>query len=54
MAAKAKSFAWNYFDSWNVVPRQYFSDATLHLTASGEKILIQQVNPVLQSFACNQ
>jgi hypothetical protein len=54
MAAKAKSSAWNYFDSWNVVPRQYFSDATLHLTASGEKILIQHVNPVLQSFACNQ
>ncbi len=54
MLAKAQSAGWNYFDAWNVVPPQYFSDATLHLTASGEKTLIQRVHPVLQSLGCNQ
>lgn len=54
MQAKAHSANWNYFDAWNLVPPQYFSDATLHLTANGEKTLIGQVNPVLQSLGCNQ
>lgn len=53
MAANAQSSGWNYFDSWNVVPPHDFSDATLHLTATGEQVLIKQVNPALQSLGCN-
>lgn len=54
MTTKAQSAGWNYFDAWNVVAPQYFSDATLHLTASGEKALIGQLNPVVLSLGCKQ
>jgi hypothetical protein len=53
LATRAQNAGWNYLDVWNIVPPQYFSDATLHLTAKGEQILIRQANPVLQSIACN-
>ncbi len=52
IATQAQNAGWNYLDVWNGAPPQYFSDATLHLTASGEQILIQQINPDLQSVGC--
>jgi hypothetical protein len=41
-----------YLDLWNAVPPHYFSDAGLHLGPEGERLLIEQINPVLQSIAC--
>lgn len=43
---------WNYLDLWNRIPPEYFSDTPLHLTAEGERQLIEQINPTLQSIAC--
>jgi len=39
---------------WNTVPPGFFSDAGLHLSAAGERVLIQQLNPALQSLGCGQ
>jgi len=52
-AIQAQSAGWNYLDLWNAVPSKYFSDAGLHLSIEGERLLIQQINPVLQSIACD-
>ena len=53
MAAQAQNAGWIYLDLWNAVPPQYFSDAGLHLSAQGERLLIEQINPALQALACN-
>lgn len=53
LAAKAQIAGWNYLDLWNAVSPEYFSDAGLHLSLQGERQLIQQVNPALQSIACD-
>jgi hypothetical protein len=53
IAAQAGDAAWNYLDLWNAVPPEYFSDAGFHLSIAGEHLLIQQINPTLQSIACN-
>ncbi|HUE99533.1 MAG TPA: SGNH/GDSL hydrolase family protein [Anaerolineales bacterium] len=53
MAGQAQSAGWNYLDLWNAIPPQYFSDAGLHLGAEGERLLIEQINPALQSLLCN-
>lgn len=52
MAAESQNAQWNYLDLWSAVPPQYFSDAGLHLTAEGERSLVQQINPAIQSIAC--
>lgn len=52
LAAQAENTGWNYLDLWNAVPPEDFSDAGLHLSVAGERLLIGQINPVLQSMAC--
>ena len=51
---QAQTAQWNYLDLWNAVPPEYFSDAGLHLSAKGERLLIDQVNPALESVWCKQ
>ncbi len=51
---QAQTAQWNYLDLWNAVPPEYFSDAGLHLSSIGERLLIDQINPVLESIWCNQ
>ncbi len=53
LAGRARSAGWNYLDVWDAVPPEYFSDAGVHLSAAGERLLIRQINPALQSIACN-
>lgn len=53
LVAQAQNAGWNYLDLWNAVPPHYFSDAGLHLSAEGERLLIGQIHPVLQALACN-
>ena len=53
LAAEAQNAGWDYLDLWNAVPREYFSDAGLHLSIEGERQLVQQINPAVQSIACN-
>ena len=52
MATQSQNAGWNYLDLWNAVPPHYFSDAGLHLSAEGERLLIGQIHPVLQAVAC--
>jgi hypothetical protein len=54
IAAQAQSAGWNYLDLWNAIPPQYFLDASLHLGAEGERLLIEQIIPALPVVACNQ
>jgi hypothetical protein len=52
ISAQAQMARWNFLDLWNVIPPDNFSDAGLHLSARGEQLLIQQINPALQSISC--
>ena len=53
ITSQAQSAQWNYLDLWNAVPPEYFFDAGLHLSVEGERILIEQINPTLQSIGCH-
>jgi hypothetical protein len=52
MAGEAQKSQWNYLDLWNAVPDSEFSDTSLHISAQGERQLIQGINPALQEIAC--
>jgi hypothetical protein len=52
IASRAQSSGWNYLDLWDAVPPEYFADARFHLTVEGEQLLVQQMNPALQSIVC--
>jgi len=52
IAAEAQNAQWNYLDLWNSIPPEYFSDTPLHLSAPGERLLIEQITPTLRSIAC--
>jgi hypothetical protein len=54
MAARAQADGWTYLDLWNAIPPEYFLDASLHLGADGERLLVEKINPALLSIACNQ
>lgn len=54
IAAQSRSSEWDYLDLWNAIPPNYFLDASLHLGAEGERLLIEKINPALLSIACNQ
>jgi len=52
MAVEAQISQWNYLDLWNAVPDSEFSDTSLHVSAQGERHLIQSINPALLETAC--
>jgi hypothetical protein len=52
MTAEAQKSHWKYLDLWNAVPDGEFSDTSLHVSALGERQLIQGINPALQAIAC--
>jgi hypothetical protein len=52
MSAESQKSQWNYLDLWNAVPAGEFSDTSLHVSAQGERMLIQSINPSLQKIAC--
>jgi lysophospholipase L1-like esterase len=43
---------WNYVDLWNAIPPQDFSDNDLHLTAGGEHLLAEKLQPAIRQTAC--
>ncbi|HSL43629.1 MAG TPA: SGNH/GDSL hydrolase family protein [Anaerolineales bacterium] len=53
IATQAGNAGWQYLDLWSAIPREYFSDAGLHLSLEGERLLVQQINPAVQSIACD-
>jgi hypothetical protein len=52
MSAEAQKSQWKYLDLWNVVPAGEFSDTSLHVSAEGERMLIQSIDPTLREIAC--
>jgi len=48
----ANNAGWDYLDLWDAVHPEYFLDTGLHLSAEGERLLIEQVTPVLEKTAC--
>lgn len=52
MQEEAIRSKWNYLDLWNTIPPEYFSDTSLHLSAEGERLLIEQVDPLVKSMLC--
>ncbi len=52
MRAESQKSQWNYLDLWNAVPNNEFSDTSLHVSAQGERALIQSINPTLREIAC--
>ena len=52
MTSEAQKSRWNYLDLWNAVPDSEFSDTSLHVSAQGERQLIESINPVLRRIAC--
>lgn len=52
MQEESQSAQWNYLDLWNKIPPEYFSDTSLHLSAEGERLLIEQVDPLVRSMLC--
>jgi hypothetical protein len=52
IASQARHSGWDYLDLWDAVPPEYFTDARFHLNVEGEQLLIQQMNPALQSIVC--
>jgi hypothetical protein len=53
VATQVQNAGWNYLDLWNIVPLEYFSDAGFHLKVEGERLLVQHMNPAVQSMACD-
>lgn len=52
LSAAAQQENWNYLDLWDAVPARYFSDTGLHVSATGERMLIKKINPLLRTIAC--
>lgn len=52
IANQAQSAGWDYLDLWDAVPSEFFADARFHLKVEGEQLLIQHINPAMQSMAC--
>jgi hypothetical protein len=52
MNTETQKSQWKYLDLWNAVPAGEFSDTSLHVSAQGERVLIQSINPTLQEIAC--
>jgi hypothetical protein len=52
MESEAQGNQWQYLDLWDAVPTQYFIDTAMHISPEGQRLLIEKINPVLQSIAC--
>jgi hypothetical protein len=48
----SQKYSINYLDLWNAVPSEFFTDTPLHLSADGERLLAQSLNPTLLSMVC--
>lgn len=53
IANQAQISQWNFLDLWNAVPPDEFEDARFHLSVEGERLLVRQIDPAVQSLACN-
>jgi len=52
LAERAQQNSIKYLDMWNAIPPEFFADSALHLSADGERLLAEQLNPKLLSLVC--
>lgn len=52
LAEHAQTNSINYLDMWNAIPPEFFTDTPLHLSADGERLFAEQLNPKLLSLVC--
>lgn len=52
LAEHAQANSINYLDMWNAIPPEFFTDTPLHLSADGERLFVEQLNPKLLSLVC--
>jgi len=52
IATETQTSSWRYLDLWDAILPRYFTDASFHLSAEGERLLANQLNPILVSAAC--
>jgi hypothetical protein len=50
LAEQSNTRGWAYYDYWDLVPQQEFTNSAIHLTPAGEEILTQQVVVELSAF----
>jgi hypothetical protein len=52
MEVRAKEEGWKYLDLWNIVPSDEFTNSAIHLTSSGESMLVGQVKKYILVQSC--
>jgi hypothetical protein len=52
MAARAEAGGWKYLDLWNIVPAKEFTNSAIHLTPSGETLVVGQVEKYIIKQIC--
>jgi len=52
IATETQTSSWRYLDLWDAIPPKYFTDASFHLSAEGERLLADRVKPTLGSEVC--
>lgn len=52
LAEQAQKNSINFLDMWNTIPPEFFTDTPLHLSADGERLFAEQLNPKLLPLVC--
>ncbi len=52
MSTQARISGWKYLDLWNVVPAYEFTNSAIHMTPSGESLLVARVVEYLLEQSC--
>lgn len=45
---------WNYLDLWNLVPEDQFTNSAIHLSPSGEEVMVKNIAGALAGWECEQ
>jgi len=45
---KSAENGWTYYDLWDIVPMDEFTNSAVHLTVDGEAILVEQVAELIE------
>ncbi len=49
LAERSAEHGWKYFDFWNLVPMQEFTNSSIHLTPKGESMLTSKIAEAIQT-----
>ena len=52
MSVQARREGWNYYDYWNIIPANEFTNSAIHLTPTGEKMLAGRMEQTILTQSC--